>query len=261
MFHIYIKTRMADIKISLDDTLEIDTIVNNWDTPSNLINDKNDGFKLSGLQTKTGILQPKDPGTYRIDINGQELTVEVTDPSNVPEASTDSFEDGDYNNWSVKSGSWKVKSYGGDNWIENTSSGNNEIIEREYNTIEPSMKFEWSLNHSHGGQFYGAQAYLHYGDGGDSQILLSFKNSNSNYEREFNIIENGSSQIDLDLGDYNGGNHSYNVKYDGSGGWKISVDGTEVKSASYEPSFSFSIFRLKADDNGHRWNNIRSAWK
>lgn len=250
-----------DIKMSLDDTLELDTLINTWDKPENLINDKKDGFKLSGIQTKTGILEPKEPGKYTIEINGQELVVEVTDPSNVPEGFTENFENSNYNNWNVKSGSWTVKSYNGNNWLENTSSSNNEIIEREYNTIEPSMKFRWSTNHSHGGQFYGAQAYLHYGDNGDSQILLSFKNSNSNYEREFNIIENASNQIDLDLGNYNGGNHSYTVEYDGNGGWKISVDGSEIKTANYEPSFSFSKFRLKADDNGHRWTNIRSAWK
>lgn len=185
----------------------------------------------------------------------------MTDPKNVPPSTVIDFEDGKYDNWNILPGSWNVKSYNGNNWLENTSGSNNEIISQEYNTVEPSMEFAWSMDHSHGGQFYGAQAYLHYGDGGDSQIFLNFQNSNSNYRRRFIIIENGSEKVEVNLGNYNGGNHSYKVKYDGSGSWNINVDGSQAGTANYEPSFSFNEFRLKADSSGHRWDNIKSAWK
>lgn len=41
-----------DITMSLDDTLELDTIIENWSNSSNFITDEDDGFQLSGIQTK-----------------------------------------------------------------------------------------------------------------------------------------------------------------------------------------------------------------
>lgn len=79
---------MADITLSLDDTLELDEIIKEWSrTDSNLnLNGDESSFDISGLQTKTSILNPQEPGKYTITINGQDLSVEVTDPSTIPDS-------------------------------------------------------------------------------------------------------------------------------------------------------------------------------
>lgn len=88
-----------DIEMSLDDTLEIDTIIQNWNPPSNLVNTTYDtgnepDYDLKGLDTKTTIFDPNKSGNYTININGQELLIKVRD-------SNDALPNGgDYLDWS-----------------------------------------------------------------------------------------------------------------------------------------------------------------
>lgn len=74
--------------MSLDDTLELDAIVKKWDDPNNIVSvsDK-ESLKLSGFQTNTRVINPQEPGNYTITVNGQELTVKVTDQSTIPNVS------------------------------------------------------------------------------------------------------------------------------------------------------------------------------
>lgn len=72
--------------MSLNDTLELDTIIEESSRASDLvtITDGTEGqdFNSNGIRTDTYIFDPINSGTYNIDINGQTLTVEVTDTSN-----------------------------------------------------------------------------------------------------------------------------------------------------------------------------------
>lgn len=74
--------------MSLDDTLELDEIIQEWSrNNSNLnLNGDESSFDISGIQTKTSILNPKETGDYTITINGQELSVKVTSPSTIPDS-------------------------------------------------------------------------------------------------------------------------------------------------------------------------------
>lgn len=80
---------MADITMSLNDTLELDTIIKESAdaTVPITVADGTEGtdFDLDGIQTHTGIFNPTNSGTYNINIKGQELTVKVTKPSNIPD--------------------------------------------------------------------------------------------------------------------------------------------------------------------------------
>lgn len=80
---------MADITMSLDDTLEIDTIIEESSKPLSPVTVTNgiDGtdFNSKGINTGTYVFDPISSGTYNLNINGQELTVEVTDPSTIPD--------------------------------------------------------------------------------------------------------------------------------------------------------------------------------
>lgn len=84
-----------NIKMSLNDTLELDAIIQEWTNPSNIIKEsKADGsYNLNGIQTSTGIFNPEDPGQYNFDINGQTIKIKVTDPSVFPSTSIGNIED------------------------------------------------------------------------------------------------------------------------------------------------------------------------
>lgn len=88
-----------DIEMSLDDVLEIDTIIQDWNPPSNLVNTTyessgNADYNLNGLDTKTTVFDPQKSGEYSININGQKLLIKVRDANDaLPNG-------GDYLDWS-----------------------------------------------------------------------------------------------------------------------------------------------------------------
>lgn len=101
---------MVDITMSVDDTLEIDAIIQNWDAKSdNTINvTEGTDYNLSGFQTRTGVFNPQSSGNYTITVNSQTLSIKVNDSTNVPSNSVDTFEDGnidEYNTYSIVSAS------------------------------------------------------------------------------------------------------------------------------------------------------------
>lgn len=111
---------MADITMSLDDTLELDTIIEESNEPLSSVTVTNgtDGtdFKSTGIKTGTYIFNPISSGTYNLNVNGRELSVEVTDPSNIPDSVVDNFEDGDISDYSGDTGVFSVvqdKTYNG----------------------------------------------------------------------------------------------------------------------------------------------------
>jgi hypothetical protein len=78
---------MTDIKMSVDDTLELDTTIKKSTDPMNSITvtDGSD-YDLSGFQTHTGVFDPQSQGSYTLDINGQQISIEVTSVRNIPDA-------------------------------------------------------------------------------------------------------------------------------------------------------------------------------
>lgn len=95
--------------MSLDDTLELDAIIKEWNDPNNIVkvSDK-DSLNLSGFQTSTRVIDPQEPGEYTITINGQDITVEVTNPINRPSTVVDVFEDGNTNEYQTVNGGWSA---------------------------------------------------------------------------------------------------------------------------------------------------------
>lgn len=75
---------MADITMSLDDTLELDTVVEESVDALDPISNIDSTFNQKGIRTYTGILDPTEPGKYTINVNGQELSIKVRDPNNIP---------------------------------------------------------------------------------------------------------------------------------------------------------------------------------
>jgi hypothetical protein len=88
---------MVDITMSLNDTLELDTIIRESNVPKNPVGPiKYEGsdstnHNLTGIQTNTAIFDPQESGNYTIPINGQELTIKVTETSTIPETGLTHF--------------------------------------------------------------------------------------------------------------------------------------------------------------------------
>lgn len=82
---------MSDIKMSLDDTLELDAIIQEWDPNSNDIIKvtSNKTYDLNGIKKHTGVFNPTESGEHTIEINGQILTIEVIDDEIIPDSVSD----------------------------------------------------------------------------------------------------------------------------------------------------------------------------
>jgi hypothetical protein len=77
--------------MTTDDTLELDTIIENSSRASNPINkiDTNANYNkddLKGIETHTSVFDPPESGEYEIYVNGQVLSINVTDASAIPDA-------------------------------------------------------------------------------------------------------------------------------------------------------------------------------
>jgi hypothetical protein len=121
---------MAGIKMNPDETLEIDTIIkedsNAVDPISNITHRKEETDHIDdfiGFQTKTSVFDPPKPGLYDIKINGQDLTIKVINPNNMPN-------DGIIHNWLINEGSGskvtdsegsKIGDSKGCSWTSNTN--------------------------------------------------------------------------------------------------------------------------------------------
>lgn len=69
-----------DIEMSLNDTLELDTIIEKSTRASNSLTYDSSKFNKSDIQTHTSVLNPTEPGTYTVTVNGQELSIKVRNP-------------------------------------------------------------------------------------------------------------------------------------------------------------------------------------
>lgn len=126
---------MADIKMNLEETLELDTIIEkstratdpiSVEEPSNFT--EGTDFDLDGIQKHSGIFNPTKSGNYKLNINGQILTVEVIDTSIKPEKliAEYKFEDASDNTVAVdefgNNGTMSGMSY-----VSNSAVGDNAI--------------------------------------------------------------------------------------------------------------------------------------
>lgn len=215
----------------------------------------------SSTETIGWIAFEQEPATATIDGNDIEINSENDGSNDGPDDTVhnvyvgglvDRFDDGDISGWNVISGTWD----GSNNYLENTSSNNNEEISRSYNNTGSGNNFAWEFDHKHDPSFYGAQTFVAYVDS-NNYVYIRHGNSNDNYTRNFRIVENGTTQIDNDLGTYSNNWLNYVIEYDGAGNWEVYINGTLQGTSSYTPSFNFTDIRLRADNNGHKWDNFK----
>lgn len=220
-------------------------------------------YEFVRVQTATGVgfipvVDPADASFPYLRVQSQNQgIVAVHNEASLTSttAFTDTFSDGTYTDgWSVIDGSWSASN----NYLENTSSGNSEKIERDEN--EFGWYGHWEMDHTHVPQFYGAQCYL-FTDGIGSTnngAYITFQNSNSNYNRELRKIVNGTDSLIGTFGEYDGATYTYRVERDSDGSWRGYVDGTQQFSTGADSDLMSSQpqFGMKADDSGHWWDNF-----
>lgn len=132
--------RMADIEISLNDTLELDTIIKQSIIASDpvKVTDGTEGkdFDSKGIETNTYIFDPTNPGTYNIEINGQKLTVKVIDYNIISDSGISQEEDGELSEFSGDTSYYQtVKSptvSGSDYAISYSTDSNDRYIEAPF---------------------------------------------------------------------------------------------------------------------------------
>lgn len=132
-----------DILIDLNDTLELDTIIKKWDDPSSPLNSgqDEDKFNISGIQTNTTILDPKESGTHTLDINGQTLKVKVTNPNKITEY-IDNFEDGSISEYNGDTNNFTVDStrvWNGEYSLRCTSNNSDIITDTTNLNVKPTQ--------------------------------------------------------------------------------------------------------------------------
>lgn len=161
---------MADITMTLNDTLELDTMIKKSPAATEPIGEVkknkegNYNNNLTGIQNNTAIFDPPEPGLYTIPINGQVLEVEVTDPTDIPDEGLllEGFENGslDSDYGGVKSSSTVQNSniYNGNYALEINDAKGQGIAQTDI-TIERGYRVSGWVQAQSGGYNYRASIY------------------------------------------------------------------------------------------------------
>lgn len=112
---------MADITMSINDVLELDAIIKEWNDPNNIVSDDDGSFNISGFQTNTSVLEPQQSGTHNITINGQTLTVKVIESSTIPDGAVHRFKFDEGSGTAYDSIGEKTIDVPDSAWIEDTN--------------------------------------------------------------------------------------------------------------------------------------------
>lgn len=247
-----------DIKMSLDDTLELDTLIKKSSEANEPVTDNNNEFNISGIQTHTSILDPKSSGTYTITVNSQELKIKVTDPNIIPDRNI----------------------YLHDDWNDNKIQNRDGSGTTTYNNVQGIYRPEWSIVNG----TPSAKNKKLVMDNGDE--IKTSMNVNTNYKITWrfdltcptpssgrmgiNILSNGSTAYGVsediygDLYLYDVANSQRiiqsNINNDGStktikltrtpsGDWELFYGGSSVGSASSTSIASFDGVNFKNNTN------------
>lgn len=199
---------MPDITMNVDDTLELDTIIENSSRAKEpiTITDGKD-YNLSGFQTHTGVFDPQSSGDYTIKINGQKLTIKVNESIKIPNTTIDDFEDGNISEYSESgSGNAFVDSFGyiGSNSLSNKQDSYIGVSSVSGLNTYPSSQGDWIRAYC-----YGYISMSINSDGG-------FNSGSPEKPRGHNCRVD-PSQNTLELATYSSNNTSYNSEVSFSG--------------------------------------------
>jgi hypothetical protein len=233
---------MSDIKMSVDDTLELDTIIEKSTQAEDIISvTKGTDYDTSGFQTHTSVFNPQSSGDYTINVNGQNLSIKVTGTRTI----IDDFEDGEVSEWThTNNGGISIET---NNIYEGAYSANGGGGSRSYLD-------KYSISRGEKLEFYWYPA-------NDSQVgfMMSDKNTNGifNHRNLYQLENNEDNDNDLNL--YSVVDNSNTVLDQRSNistndWWKVTVnfpksDGIDVTVSNTQTSDEYTLSSNNSDHN------------
>ena len=217
---------MADITMSLDDTLELDTIIKESTEATDPISYDTNKFKSDGIQKHTGILKPQNTGTYTININGQELVVEVTG-SSIPDkkdlkawydATKLSYSDGDsVSIWEDKNSNYNLTEGTAPTYKEDIIDRNSVV---RFDGSNDYLNVEWSKI---------SQPY---------HIFAVFK-----------VRRIPSGEHNYPLSNNSGNNSVFSYRSGNSFGWRLNSGTTEIDGGSVDKNVHVGSFLFNGESS------------
>lgn len=272
-----------DIKMSLYDTLELDTIIKESSIASNPIGtikydsvDDSSKYNLEGIETHTSVFDPNDSGIFTVPINGQELKIKVTDPSNISSSTVDTFEEilyedqgqsltdkysGDLSYYSRQ----QTKVHSGNYALKNTNDGGMIAETSDLNHPQSGETWECWINHDGGrGLSYGffielnndgtiKNGYSHgYNTNGTPRHTFYeyVDSSNTNTYKSGGLSDYSNSWVRLEC-DHDDVNGEFNIKL-------YAPDGTveDSKTITYNNHTSGGIIFNGGGANNQYWDDF-----
>jgi hypothetical protein len=253
-----------DIKMNLDETLELDTIIKKSDIASDPItrvehisdstDHKND---LVGFQTHTNVFNPPKSGKFEIDINGQTISIKVTDPSAIPNKEIDHFEDGNLSEYSAETGSFSVQSsvvkketYA----LKGSMGGGDAVVIKSSSGLPhyPQRGDEFSFWIRYSGDQPGVGINFASTNGGDDRYSIDYRDSSSKWRLRSRINDSVTNLDSLsDDGTQREWHFVWVEKYLSDGTISVSIyDGDPTNDKN-------KIGTLSANNSDHNTGDIR----
>lgn len=166
----------------------------------------------------------------------------------------DDFNDGNYNGWTVHSGTWAVEN----GELHQNSANNGSEISHPV-SIGPNKSVEWQFDIMQEEEFFGKNVYLYHSNsspGGSptDQARVFHANGNSSPQYYISLGVNGTEIARTNAGSQNTF-RNVRVTHDGSGNWELYVDGSFIGSGSETISTNSQLFYLRYDQQG-RFDNL-----
>lgn len=228
----------------------------------------NNVYDMVRVQTASGagfipFVSPGDAAYpyLRIQTQNQGVLAAHNDATLVQTLLQDDFNDGNYNGWTVVSGTWAVE-----NGVLHQNSGNNNSDIYTSLSLNTTTSYEWEFDMMQEETFYGKNVQIwsdsnDFGATGRVNANVNFTNQNHNpdYAIQLNVtpVSGGTQTQIAEIGNQGKGIMRHiRVTYDGSGFWELYVDGSFIGSGSVQTmSANSSYFGLRYDQQG-QFDNV-----
>jgi hypothetical protein len=248
-----------DIEMTTDDTLELDTIIQESSSAISPINgvkhisdDSNHKSDLKGIQTSTAVFDPPKSGEYEIYINGQTLSINVTSSNVITDRVVDNFEDGDLSEYEDVTSEFTVQSsivYDGSYALQvNANDGKNWIISTDGLNVYPKAGYKF--------QYHWLSTT---GSSGNADFAFGVQDSSNFYRIRKKVWSGVFSLVKIEGG--SGTNlDSTSVSYSGDKWYRIVVDQWSkegsISITIEEASSGSEVGSLSADDTSYQNGGI-----
>lgn len=256
-----------DITMGVNETLEIDAIIQKWNPSTNIItvnpNNNSSDYDNTGIKTHTNIFNPKDADVYTLNINDQELKVKVTDTNNTPSSGVFRWScENENNNTTIVKDVWNDNNGNVGSATYNSTGGVNNN-----GSYEGNCDINVTLSGLSGSNSFSGWFYAPWSNGSGNQIVWNYESTDRSFGIHYNNRDNNAGYELLISGDSIATNISKTQEwvhiigtYDGNGNAKVYVNGDKKNSESNlsDPIDSGTLYISESPGEG-KDNNLRIA--